>query len=207
MVFTESEADREMPSTKIAYCYLVVCLSCFVHILQNASETSKALSFLKRSFHKFLTTHGFQISFGKDSGARLISDPESDDVSVENRGKKKRKLKLIIPLLILLKMLKLKVLLLTVLLGIGGIQLTLVAGGAFLFYYFKHNTHCKIQGLPIHTHSHVIEAEPEPYSSYSGYHYSHPSYQSSVSHTKDWGNNRAYSAFNNYMDSSHQITA
>lgn len=46
----------------------------------DVSETSKALSFLKRSFHMFLATHGFQISIGKDSGARLITDSDSDDL-------------------------------------------------------------------------------------------------------------------------------
>ncbi|XP_037029215.1 uncharacterized protein LOC119069262 [Bradysia coprophila] len=170
---------------------------------QDVPESTKALSFLKRSVHMFLATHGFQISFGKDTGARLISDPESDDVADEYRGKKKRKLQLVLPLLILLKMVKIKVLLLTVLLGIGSIQLLLVAGGILLFHYFKHTTHCKVQGLPIHSHSHIIESEPEPYSTYTGYHYSQPSYHSSGSYAKDWASSRAYSAFNNYMDTPH----
>lgn len=61
-------------------------------------------------------------------------------------------------------MMKLKMMLMKVLFGIGVIQLLLVAGGAFLFYYLKHNTHCKIQGHPIHTHSHVLE--PEEHGSY-----------------------------------------
>lgn len=47
-----------------------------------------------------------------------------------------------------------------VIIGIGVIQLLLFAGGAFLYHYLKHNTHCKIQGHPVHTHSHVVEPEP-----------------------------------------------
>lgn len=78
----------------------------------------------------------------------------------EHRGKKKRKLALILPLIILFKMLNLKLMLTNVIVGIGVIQLLIVAGGSLLYYYLKHNTHCKIHAHPVHTHSHVVEPEP-----------------------------------------------
>lgn len=81
----------------------------------------------------------------------------------ESRGKKKRdkkKLNMILPLAILLKVAHLKLTLLPILLGVGLIQLILIAGGALLFAYLRNNTHCRIQPHLVHSHSHVGETGP-----------------------------------------------
>ena len=80
-------------------------------------------------------------------------------IHTESRGKVKRKLRLILPLIILLKLVNLKIMSIIAVSGIGLIQLLLISGGAYLFYYLKNTAHCKIQGYPVHTHSHVVEPE------------------------------------------------
>ncbi|XP_037037943.1 uncharacterized protein LOC119075581 [Bradysia coprophila] len=162
---------------------------------QDVSETSKILSFLKRSVHTFLAAHGFQISFDNDIGARLLPDAHSH----HSTGKKKRKLKLIVPLLILLKVA-------AILVGIGGIQLLLVGGGLFFYQYVRNcaqntvekttpsNPQCKSQEVTMRTS--IIDQEPEsPFANYEYRYISPPSYHSSASSAKDWANNRAYSAY------------
>lgn len=65
---------------------------------------------------------------------------------------------MIFPLAILIKLLHLKITLLPIILGIGIVQILLVAGGAILFHYLKNNTLCRIQPHLVHTHSHGISA-------------------------------------------------
>lgn len=52
-------------------------MTSFYHWLTDESETSKALSFLKRSVHMFLAAHGFQISFDNDIKPRQLTDGHS----------------------------------------------------------------------------------------------------------------------------------
>lgn len=64
------------------------------------------------------------------------------------------------PLAILGKLMHLKIMLLQILLGLGAIQTTLIAGGALLYYYLKYNTICRFEPHVLHTHSHVTDAMP-----------------------------------------------
>lgn len=85
---------------------------------------------------------------------------------VDARLRKKKKWQVILPLAILGKLMHLKMMVFHVLVGIGVVQVILLGGGAFLFYYLKHNSfNSLVYAEPhlIHSHSHVLEsAGPGP---------------------------------------------
>ncbi|GAB0087547.1 hypothetical protein DMENIID0001_018710 [Sergentomyia squamirostris] len=190
--------------------------------LSTDTEVTRAMKFVKRSINTFLSFHGVGMGIDNDRGARLIEGGDGDNNS-EGRRIRRKKLNLIFPLAILLKLAHLKVMLLPILLGIGAIQLLLIAGGALLFHFLRNNTLCKVQPHLIHSHSHVTDSSPgvfdrsgmeSPYSSnqqdprnltnaydisynsYQGYNPYGPPYGGHISYNKDWATNRAYSAYN-----------
>lgn len=186
----------------------------------------KATKFLQRSLNTFIASHGVRIGIGADSGARFLHD-DDDDGFVEGRGKKKKKWSLILPLALMLKLVHMKLLLKPILLGVGLIQILLIAGGLFIFNYFRHSNICRIQPHLIHSHSHIAsESAPgmiriclifkrmidERFINFTELSYaaygSYPSYSASPynAYSKDWATNRAYSAYG-FLDAidSHKI--
>ncbi|XP_053698689.1 uncharacterized protein LOC128745640 [Sabethes cyaneus] len=166
------------------------------------NEMLKATKFLQRSLNTFIASHGVRIGIGADSGARFLED----DDDFEGRGKKKKKWSLILPLALMLKLVHMKLLLKPILLGVGLIQILLIAGGLFIFNYFRHSNICRIQPHLIHSHSHIA-SESAPELSYAAYG-SYPSYSASPynAYSKDWATNRAYSAYS-FLDAidSHKM--
>ncbi|XP_058460020.1 uncharacterized protein LOC131435794 [Malaya genurostris] len=166
------------------------------------NEMLKATKFMQRSLNTFIASHGVRLGAGADSGARFLDDGEDFD----GRGKKKRRWSMILPLALLLKLVHMKLLLKPILLGVGLIQILLIAGGLFIFNYFRNSNICRIQPHVIHSHSHIAsESAPElSYASYGSY----PSYSASPynAYNKDWATNRAYSGYS-FLDAidSHKI--
>uniref|UniRef100_A0A182Q7I3 Uncharacterized protein n=1 Tax=Anopheles farauti TaxID=69004 RepID=A0A182Q7I3_9DIPT len=168
------------------------------------SELVKGAKFLQRSLNTFIASHGVQVGVGAESGARFLSDDE-----FEGRGKQKqkqRKWSLILPLAVMLKLVHLKLLLKPILLGVGLIQVLLIAGGLLIFHFFRNTNICKIQPHVIHAHSHIAsESSPDlSYAAYGGY----PSYSASPynAYSKDWASNRAFSGYS-FLDAidNHKI--
>ncbi|XP_053670581.1 uncharacterized protein LOC128720906 [Anopheles nili] len=157
------------------------------------SELVKGAKFLQRALNTFIASHGVQVGMGAESGARFLAE----DGEFEARGKKQRQRKwsLILPLAVMLKLVHLKLLLKPILLGVGLIQVLLIAGGLLIFHFFRNTNICKIQPHVIHAHSHISsESSPElSYAAYGGY----PSYSASPynAYSKDWANSRAYSGY------------
>ncbi|XP_055532813.1 uncharacterized protein LOC129722952 [Wyeomyia smithii] len=166
------------------------------------NEMLKATKFLQRSLNTFIASHGVRVGMGADSGARFLDD----DDNFEGRGKKKKRWSLILPLALMLKLVHMKLLLKPILLGVGLIQILLIAGGLFIFNYFRHTNICRIQPHLIHSHSHIA-SESAPELSYAAYG-SYPSYSASPynAYSKDWATNRAYSAYG-FLDAidSHKV--
>lgn len=83
------------------------------------------------------------------------------DFSLNSRGdKKKKKWLIILPLIILMKIAHLKMTVVPLLLGIVGLQLITVIGAAYIIYYLKRHTLCKIHPHLVHTQSNVWDTEP-----------------------------------------------
>ncbi|KXJ77426.1 uncharacterized protein LOC109414760 [Aedes albopictus] len=171
-------------------------------ILPHDNEIMKAAKFLQRSLNTFIAAHGVRIGMGSDSGARFFDDVDNFD----GRGKKKKRWNMILPLALMLKLVHMKLLLKTILLGVGLIQVLLIAGGLIIFNYFRHSSICRLQPHVVHSHSHIAsESSPEiSYSAYGAY----PSYSASPynAYSKDWATNRAYSAYS-FLDAidNHKI--
>ncbi|XP_040153115.1 uncharacterized protein LOC120894534 [Anopheles arabiensis] len=172
-------------------------------ISQYDSEIIKGAKFLQRSLNTFIASHGVQVGMGAESGARFMAD---DDFEARGKKQKQRKWSLILPLAVMLKLVHLKLLLKPILLGVGLIQVLLIAGGLLLFHFFRNTNICKIQPHVIHAHSHISsESSPElSYASYGAY----PSYSASPynAYSKDWASNRAYSGYS-FLDAidNHKI--
>lgn len=122
------------------------------------SEIIKGAKFLQRSLNTFIASHGVQVGMGAESGARFMAD---DDFEARGKKQKQRKWSLILPLAVMLKLVHLKLLLKPILLGVGLIQVLLIAGGLLLFHFFRNTNICKIQPHVIHAHSH-ISSESSP---------------------------------------------
>uniref|UniRef100_A0A182P5Z0 Uncharacterized protein n=1 Tax=Anopheles epiroticus TaxID=199890 RepID=A0A182P5Z0_9DIPT len=167
------------------------------------SEVIKGAKFLQRSLNTFIASHGVQVGMGAESGARFLAD---DDFEARGKKQKQRKWSLILPLAVMLKLVHLKLLLKPILLGVGLIQVLLIAGGLLLFHFFRNTNICKIQPHVIHAHSH-ISSESSPELSYAAYG-AYPSYSASPynAYSKDWASNRAYSGYS-FLDAidSHKI--
>ncbi|XP_058116981.1 uncharacterized protein LOC131288667 [Anopheles ziemanni] len=167
------------------------------------SELVKGAKFLQRSLNTFIASHGVQVGMGAESGARFLAD---DDFEARGKKQKQRKWSLILPLAVMLKLVHLKLLLKPILLGVGLIQLLLIAGGLLIFHFFRNTNICKIQPHVIHAHSHIAsESAPElSYAAYGAY----PSYSASPynAYNKDWASNRAYSGYS-FLDAidNHKI--
>lgn len=158
------------------------------------------MKFIKRAISTFIDGHGVRIGIGTDSGPRILQDNiiETGGVGGNSRGLKKRKWNLIFPLAILVKLLHLKLTLIPIIVGVGLIQLLLIAGGALLFHYLRNNTLCRIQPHLIHSHSHVSETGPEiggAFGASASYPYGSPTPYNHAGYNKDWATNRAYSAY------------
>lgn len=117
----------------------------------------KVAKFLQRTLNTFIATHGVRIGMGNDSGARFLDDVDDFD----GRGKKKKKWGMILPLALMLKLVHMKLLLKPILLGVGLIQVLLIAGGLIIFNYFRHSSVCRLQPHVVHSHSHIAsESSP-----------------------------------------------
>lgn len=117
----------------------------------------KAAKFLQRSLNTFIAAHGVRIGMGSDSGARFFDDVDNFD----GRGKKKKRWNMILPLALMLKLVHMKLLLKPILLGVGLIQVLLIAGGLIIFNYFRHSSICRLQPHVVHSHSHIAsESSP-----------------------------------------------
>ncbi|XP_035891570.1 uncharacterized protein LOC118502931 [Anopheles stephensi] len=167
------------------------------------SELIKGAKFLQRSLNTFIASHGVQVGMGAESGARFLAD---EDFEARGKKQKQRKWSLILPLAVMLKLVHLKLLLKPILLGVGLIQVLLIAGGLLLFHFFRNTNICKIQPHVIHAHSH-ISSESSPELSYAAYG-AYPSYSASPynAYSKDWASNRAYSGYS-FLDAidNHKI--
>uniref|UniRef100_A0A182N5N2 Uncharacterized protein n=1 Tax=Anopheles dirus TaxID=7168 RepID=A0A182N5N2_9DIPT len=168
------------------------------------SELVKGAKFLQRSLNTFIASHGVQVGVGAESGARFLSE---DEFEARGKNKKQRqKWSLILPLAVMLKLVHLKLLLKPILLGVGLIQVLLIAGGLLIFHFFRNTNICKIQPHVIHAHSHIA-SESSPDLSYAAYG-AYPSYSASPynAYSKDWASNRAYSGYS-FLDAidNHKI--
>lgn len=67
------------------------------------------------------------------------------------------------PLAILGKLMHLKLMLMQILFAVGAVQVTVLGGGALLYYYLKHHTICRFEPHVVHSHSHVSDVVPGKY--------------------------------------------
>lgn len=125
----------------------------------NRTPFSTALT-TKSLMHEFWIMKLETVYSAKHTANKIIVPPFNWIVFIwlDARLRKKKKWQVILPLAILGKLMHLKMMVFHVLVGVAIVQVTLLAGGIFLFHYLKHNALCSYEPHLIHSHSHILES-------------------------------------------------